>query len=206
MRTGLPRPHHLARLTKVRGIGVDRVIDALGVDAQRPKSAPAAEAAQQQVEQFEQERSQVAPEQDPHGDTWVPGNAPSQSLQWAVEAVAKAGSIGIIGVYRPQLTSLPTGAAMNKNLTVQMGNCNHRRYIPHPLDLVRTARSTRPRCSRRSVTCPRSSTPTRPSTSGRPAGPRSPSTRPDRRSSSHDDERRPRVRFRDRRRGDPLPR
>jgi hypothetical protein len=71
----------------------------------------------------------------PHGDTWVPGDAPSQSLQWPVEAVAKAGSIG---VYPPRMTSFPTGAAMNKNLTVKMGNCNHRRYVPHLLDSVRT--------------------------------------------------------------------
>jgi threonine dehydrogenase-like Zn-dependent dehydrogenase len=28
--------------------------------------------------------------------------------------------------------------AMNKNLTVKMGNCNHRRYLPRLLDLVRT--------------------------------------------------------------------
>jgi threonine dehydrogenase-like Zn-dependent dehydrogenase len=55
-----------------------------------------------------------------------------------VEAVAKAGSIGVIGVYPPQMTAFPTGAAMNKNLTVTMGNCNHRRYLPHLLDLVRT--------------------------------------------------------------------
>jgi threonine dehydrogenase-like Zn-dependent dehydrogenase len=25
---------------------------------------------------------------------------------------------------------------MNKNLTVKMGNCNHRKYIPHLVDLV----------------------------------------------------------------------
>jgi len=120
------------------GTGVDRVIDAVGVDAQRPKTGPAAAAAQEQAEQFEAERSQVAPEQNPHGDTFVPGDAPSQSLQWAVEMVAKAGSIGVIGVYPPAMTSFPTGAAMNKNLSVKMGNCNHRRYIPHLLDLVRT--------------------------------------------------------------------
>ncbi len=120
------------------GVGVDRVVDAVGVDAQRPKSGPAAEAAQQQAETFEQERSQVAPEQSPKGDTWVPGDAPSQSLQWAVQAVAKAGSIGVIGVYPPQMTSFPTGEAMNKNLSVKMGNCNHRRYLPRLLDLVRT--------------------------------------------------------------------
>ena len=120
------------------GIGVDRVVEAVGVDAQRPKTGPAAEQAQQQSATFEQERSQVAPEQHPEGGTWVPGDAPSQSLQWAVQAVAKAGTIGIIGVFPPEMTSFPTGAAMNKNLTVKMGNCNHRRYIPQLLDLVRT--------------------------------------------------------------------
>ncbi len=66
------------------------------------------------------------------------GDAPSQALQWAVEAVAKAGTIGIIGVYPPQMSSFPIGAAMNKNLTVKAGNCNHRRYIPELVQLVRT--------------------------------------------------------------------
>jgi len=120
------------------GIGVDRVVDAVGVDAQRPKTGPAAEAAQQQAQEFDRERSQVAPEQNPHDGIYVPGDAPSQSLQWAVQMVAKAGSIGVIGVYPPSMTSFPTGEAMNKNLSVKMGNCNHRRYLPHLLDLVRT--------------------------------------------------------------------
>jgi threonine dehydrogenase-like Zn-dependent dehydrogenase len=34
--------------------------------------------------------------------------------------------------------SFPIGQAMNKNLTVTMGNCNHRRYIPQLLELVRS--------------------------------------------------------------------
>jgi hypothetical protein len=66
-------------------------------------------AARKQTGEFEQEQSQVAPERNPQGDQWVPGDAPSQSLQWAVQAVTKAGSIGIIGVYPPQMTSFPTG-------------------------------------------------------------------------------------------------
>ncbi|AWB93479.1 zinc-dependent alcohol dehydrogenase [Aeromicrobium chenweiae] len=119
------------------GIGVDRVIDAVGVDAQRPKEGPAAAAAAEQAETFEQERNQVAPEQNPDGDTWVAGDSPSQAARWAVDAVAKAGTIGIIGVYPPQMTAYPIGTAMNKNLTINMGNCNHRRYIPHLIDLVR---------------------------------------------------------------------
>ena len=120
------------------GIGVDRVVEAVGVDAERPKRGPAAAQGEEQAATFEQERSQVAPDQAPDGDTWVPGDAPSQALQWAVQCVAKAGTIGIIGVYPPAATSFPIGQAMNKNLTVKMGNCNHRRYVPRLLDLVRT--------------------------------------------------------------------
>ncbi|RRR96805.1 zinc-dependent alcohol dehydrogenase [Glycomyces terrestris] len=118
------------------GIGVDRVIEAVGVDAERPKSGPAAEPTAREAERFEQERSAAAPEGDPGGDQWVPGDAPSLALQWAVDAVAKAGSVGIIGVYPAGFRSFPIGAAMNKNLTVKMGNCNHRRYLPHLLDVV----------------------------------------------------------------------
>ena len=54
---------------------------------------------------------------------WEHGSAPSQAARWTVESVAKAGSIGIIGVYPPTVQTWPIGAAMNKNLTVKMGNC-----------------------------------------------------------------------------------
>ena len=52
-----------------------------------------------------------------------------------MEAVAKAGTVSIIGVYS-EVDSFPIGNAMEKNLTLTMGNCNHRRYIPHLLELV----------------------------------------------------------------------
>ncbi|GAA1660036.1 zinc-dependent alcohol dehydrogenase [Glycomyces endophyticus] len=120
------------------GIGVDRVIEAVGVDAQRPKAGPAAEQVAEKAEQFEREVRAAAPDAAPDGDLWVPGDAPSLALQWAVESVAKAGSIGVIGVYPGGFSSFPIGDAMNKNLTVKMGNCNHRRYIPDLLDLVHT--------------------------------------------------------------------
>ncbi|GAB3227859.1 zinc-dependent alcohol dehydrogenase [Glycomyces halotolerans] len=118
------------------GIGVDRVIEAVGVDAERPKSGPAAEQTAKLAERFEQERRQAAPEASPSGEQWVPGDAPSLAFEWAVQAVAKAGSIGVIGVYPPGFNSFPIGAAMNKNLTLKMGNCNHRRYLPALMDLV----------------------------------------------------------------------
>ena len=123
----------IVRLTG--GIGVDKVIDAVGVDAQHADHGPAAPDAQEEG-QFESQVGQIAPEQNRNGDTWVPGDAPSQALEWAVQAVAKAGTVSIIGVYPPTVQTFPIGQAMNKNLTLKMGNCNHRKYIPKLVDLV----------------------------------------------------------------------
>ena len=119
------------------GAGADRAIDAVGVDAQHAHAGPAAEAAKKNAAEFEQERSRVAPEQRPRDGQWVPGDAPSQVSHWAVESLAKAGTLGIIGVYPPEASSFPLGQAMNKNLSINMGNCNHRTYVPHLVELVR---------------------------------------------------------------------
>jgi len=126
----------LLRLTD--GIGVDRAIDAVGVDAEHAHGGPAADDALEQKEAHKAEVDAVAPERNPDGDLWRPGDAPSQALDWAVEGLAKAGVLSIIGVYPPAMRTFPVGKAMNKNLTVRMGNCPHRKYIPHLLELVRT--------------------------------------------------------------------
>jgi threonine dehydrogenase-like Zn-dependent dehydrogenase len=109
----------------IGGIGPDRVIDAVGVDAEGPEENP-------------ELVDEVAPERVSGDGQWQPGNAPDQVAKWAVEAVAKAGTIGIIGVYPPTMEHYPIGAAMNKNLTLRMGNCNHRRYIPELVEMTRT--------------------------------------------------------------------
>ncbi|HLT03524.1 MAG TPA: zinc-dependent alcohol dehydrogenase [Pseudomonas sp.] len=120
----------LLRLTA--GIGVDRAIDAVGVDAEQPRQA----ALRGETGHFREEVATVAPHTRPDGDNWHPGDAPSQVLQWAVEGLAKAGTLAIIGVYPRQARSFPIGLAMNKNLTLKMGNCPHRRYIPKLIELV----------------------------------------------------------------------
>jgi threonine dehydrogenase-like Zn-dependent dehydrogenase len=120
------------------GIGVDRAIDAVGVDAECPHHGPAAQKAQQQQKVFQQELQQIAPKQHPQGDNWHPGDAPSQAQQWAIDALAKAGTLAIIGVYPMNDTSFPIGIAMNKNLTIKMGNCNHRKYIPRLIELIQS--------------------------------------------------------------------
>lgn len=124
-------------LSLTGGIGVDRVIDAVGVDAEHPTTGPAARKAKEKQEAFEREVRQVAPETNVQGDLWRPGDAPSQVMLWAVEAVAKAGTLSVIGVYPQTVEFFPFGQAMMKNLTINMGNCNHRKYLPHLVDLVK---------------------------------------------------------------------
>ncbi|HLX63439.1 MAG TPA: zinc-dependent alcohol dehydrogenase [Planctomycetota bacterium] len=117
------------------GIGVDRAIDAVGVDAMMAKSGPAAPSSEEK-EEFAEEQRKIVAKSNPHGNVWIPGDAPSQALRWAVEALAKAGTLAIIGVYAEK-SNFPIGMAMEKNLSVQMGNCNHRKYLPALIELVR---------------------------------------------------------------------
>ena len=117
------------------GIGPDRAIDAVGVDAESASEGPAAPG-EQGREQFEQERGQLIPESGRSDEQWKPGDAPSQALRWAVQSLAKAGTLTIIGVYSQGDPFFPIGDAMQKNLSINMGNCNHRRYVPRLVELV----------------------------------------------------------------------
>jgi threonine dehydrogenase-like Zn-dependent dehydrogenase len=119
----------LLRLTG--GIGVDRAIDAVGVDAMHARDCSAHDAAQ-----FREEVAALTPITRPDGANWHPGTAPSQVLQWAVEALAKAGTLAIIGVYPQQARQFPIGLALGKNLAINMGNCHHRHYIPRLIELT----------------------------------------------------------------------
>jgi threonine dehydrogenase-like Zn-dependent dehydrogenase len=119
------------------GIGVDCAIDAVGVDANHPSGGRAGAKAKGEARRFASEVSRIAPDARPKNGNWHPGDAPSQVLRWAVQALAKAGTLSIVGVYPPSAESFPIGEMMNKNLIVRAGNCNHRRYIPELLELVR---------------------------------------------------------------------
>ncbi|HEY8080377.1 MAG TPA: zinc-dependent alcohol dehydrogenase [Labilithrix sp.] len=124
------------------GIGVDRIIDAVGVDANRAHHGPAAKTSKKHVEDFDRELDAMAKQAKPKpdGENWRPGDGPSQVVLWAVEALAKAGTLSIIGVYGDSSNTFPLGQAMNKNLTVKLGNCNHRRYVPELVEMVRAGR------------------------------------------------------------------
>ena len=124
-------------IVRAGGIGADRAIDCVGVGAQHAHHGSGAKAAKEHAKEFEQERAGRAGAES-QGHNRHPGDAPSQALRWGVEALAKAGTHAIIGVYPETVQAYPIGMAMNRNLTLRMGNCNHRKYIPMLVELVRS--------------------------------------------------------------------
>jgi threonine dehydrogenase-like Zn-dependent dehydrogenase len=127
-------PEILRELT--RGSGPDRVIDAVGVDAATATKGPAADREAQK--EFKTELKEIAQQGISSDKAFQPGGAPSQALKWAIESVAKAGTVSVIGVYSAPLHSFPIDKLMEKNLTFKGGNCNHRRYLPEMIELVRS--------------------------------------------------------------------
>jgi len=119
------------------GIGADRVIDAVGIDATMPEHGPAAKEAARHEKEYKRELEEIAPRIRARDGNWIPGGAPSLALDWGVEACAKAGTLAVIGVYPTAARVFPIGRAMMKNLTMNSGNCNHRKYIPELIELVR---------------------------------------------------------------------
>jgi threonine dehydrogenase-like Zn-dependent dehydrogenase len=63
------------------------------------------------------------------------GSPPPEQRERAPPQVGRK-TLSIIGVYPPEMTRFPIGAAMNKNLTLKMGNCDHRTYIPELVRMV----------------------------------------------------------------------
>ena len=118
-----------------RGSGPDRTIDAVGVDAATASKGPAGD--KKASGQFKEELKGIASEGLPSGGTFRPGGAPSQALKWAIESAAKGGTVSVIGVYSAPVQDFPIQTILEKNLTLKAGNCNHRRYMPEMIELVR---------------------------------------------------------------------
>jgi threonine dehydrogenase-like Zn-dependent dehydrogenase len=118
------------------GIGPDRVIDAVGVDARLPRRSTEPPAPADRVARMERQRSQVYDDTTSQVDESIPGVAPMQALEWAVESIANSGTLAVIGVYPPRFESFPLGKSFEKNLTIKMGICHHRRYIPKLVQIV----------------------------------------------------------------------
>ncbi len=64
----------------------------------------------------------------------------STSVMWAIDAVRRCGHVVLIGVYGPPYNLVNIGTAMNKGITMRMGQCNVKRYMPHLLEHIRAGR------------------------------------------------------------------
>lgn len=97
------------------GRGPDRCIDAVGMEAHTTG-----------VEQYYDKAKQTLRLQ-----TGRPA-----VLRQAIMACRKGGTVSIVGVYGGLLDKFPMGAAMNKALTLRMGQMFAQKYIPQLLDRV----------------------------------------------------------------------
>lgn len=119
------------------GIGPDRAIDVVGVDAFMPTKGPMRVLEKRAAQYAEQVERLAEAGADTNAAHFAAGDAPSLSLEWATEALAKAGTLAIIGVYPQSHNAFPIGTAMNKNITMRMGNANHKKYVQELVELVR---------------------------------------------------------------------
>lgn len=118
--------------------GPERIIDAVGIDADQPYCCGLEFFTTfSKRSRYKKELQEVAPKTNPKGKLWRPGTGPSQVFDWAVAAISKGGTFSIIGVYPETMLFYPMGPCMEKNLTMRIGNCNHRKYIPMLLEWVK---------------------------------------------------------------------
>lgn len=97
------------------GRGPDRCIDAVGMEAHNNSADYYYDRAKQAV-RLQTDRPTV--------------------LRQAIMACRKGGTVSIVGVYGGLIDKFPMGAAMNKALTLRMGQMHAQKYIPRLLDYV----------------------------------------------------------------------
>jgi threonine dehydrogenase-like Zn-dependent dehydrogenase len=102
----------VVHLKKLTGGGADVTIDCVGCEASG------------------------SPMQKAMGMLKMQAGAPT-AVFWCVQTVKKGGRVSIVGVYGPPYNLFPLGDAMNKNLTIRMGQCNVKRYMPRLLEHIR---------------------------------------------------------------------
>lgn len=112
------------------GIGVDRAIEAVGVDAFGPETTDEGG--------LSEENRAIVEQGARESGVFAPGDKPSQSAEWGLRSLAKAGQMGVIGVFPPVMTQFPIGLVQQRNLTVKAGNANHLKYVKELVSLTGT--------------------------------------------------------------------
>jgi threonine dehydrogenase-like Zn-dependent dehydrogenase len=111
-------PHILDQLKELTGgRGPDAVIDAVGMEAGHGHGALHAYDRVKQASRMETDRG--------------------QALRDAIIACRPGGIVSVIGVYGGFMDKFPTGAFMNKGLTMKTGQCHVQRYIKPLYERIR---------------------------------------------------------------------
>jgi alcohol dehydrogenase len=64
------------------------------------------------------------------------------ALNWAIDAVRKAGTVSVMGAYGPMFSAVKFGDALNKGLTLRMNQCPVKRQWPRLFEHVRNGHLT----------------------------------------------------------------
>lgn len=110
---------HQALKEMTGGRGPDRCIDAVGMEGHSPGIDFVYDKVKQTL-RLETDRPVV--------------------LREAIRACRKGGTVSIVGVYGGFMDKFPMGAAMNKGLTLRMGQMHAQKYIPVLLDHISQGR------------------------------------------------------------------
>lgn len=128
-----------AVLEMTSGQGVERTIEAVGIDAYLPRRGPAAHPENGQTAFYKREAESLFGKA-PVGFGWHPGDAPSLTLRWCVEMLAAQGTAAIVGAFPESMDAFPIGRVFGRNLTIRAGMVHHRMIIPRLIELVMSGR------------------------------------------------------------------
>ena len=121
------------------GVGPDRAIDVVGVDAFKPTKGPMkgrGRKARRDVRQAGQ-ADRRAERRRPTPSTLPPATRRRCRSNGRCSRWPRPATLAIIGVYPQTHQFFPIGEAMNKNITMRMGNANHKKYVQELVELVR---------------------------------------------------------------------
>ncbi len=119
-----------------RGEGVDCVIDAVPIDAlpsrfseqnlDAVRQANGASLASKEYLLSRVERLLLS-------DTPL-ADETAQAFAWSTAIAAKSGTVAVLCFHPGQTRHFPLEAALRKNLTLRMGTCHHRKYLPRLIE------------------------------------------------------------------------
>ncbi|MDR0966600.1 MAG: alcohol dehydrogenase catalytic domain-containing protein [Myxococcales bacterium] len=128
------------RLTQ--GEGVDCVIDAVPIDALPSRlSAPTELDGNSHRQRNGTTRDRLLPLLETLRSAELPlTDASEQAFEWSCAVAGKSGTLAILCFQPGQVQRFSLASALQKNLTLRLGTCHHRKYLPRLIEKSQTRR------------------------------------------------------------------